>query len=101
MLCCRAEAPGNTGPLSGIAYLERFMSRRALALFIAMSVIWGIPYLFIRIAVSELPPAVLVFGRTGVAALILVPIALYRRELRGLASHWLPLVMYTAVEIGV
>ena len=77
------------------------MSRRALLLFAAMCVIWGIPYLFIRIAVSELPPVVLVFARTAVGALILIPIALARDELRGLFARWLPLVAFAALEIGL
>jgi drug/metabolite transporter (DMT)-like permease len=77
------------------------MTRRGLLLFIAMSVIWGIPYLFIRIAVGELHPAVLVFARTGAGALILVPIAVARGELRGLARSWLPLLAFAAVEVGI
>ena len=52
------------------------MSRRGLVLFASMSVIWGIPYLFIRVAVAEITPAVLVFLRTAIAAAILLPIAL-------------------------
>lgn len=77
------------------------MTRRSLLLFIAMSVIWGVPYLFIRIAVSDLPPVVLVFARTAISALILLPIALSRGELRGLLKHWLPLLAFAAVEIGM
>ncbi len=77
------------------------MTRRGLLLFVAMSLIWGIPYLFIRIAVAELHPAVLVFARTGVAALILLPIALARDELRGLVRSWIPLVAFAAVEVGI
>jgi len=77
------------------------MNRRALLLFLAMSVIWGISYLFIRIAVIEIPPLVLVFVRTGLAALILLPIALARGELRGLAKSWLPLAAFAACEIGI
>jgi drug/metabolite transporter (DMT)-like permease len=77
------------------------MTRRALLLFLAMSVIWGISYLFIRIAVTEISPLLLVFTRTTLAALILVPIALFRGELRGLAKHWLPLVAFAACEVGV
>jgi drug/metabolite transporter (DMT)-like permease len=77
------------------------MSRRALFLFVAMCVIWGIPYLFIRIAVSELPPVVLVFARTAVGALILLPIALARGEVRPLLKLWAPLVAFAAIEIGM
>ena len=77
------------------------MNRRALLLFLAMSVIWGISYLFIRIAVTEISPMVLVFVRTAIAALILLPIALSRGELRGLAKSWLPLVGFAVAEIGI
>ncbi|MHB8588263.1 MAG: DMT family transporter [Candidatus Dormibacteraceae bacterium] len=77
------------------------MTRRSLLIFIAMSVIWGLPYLFIRIAVSDLSPVVLVFARTAIGALILLPIVLVRGELRGLSMSWLPLLAFAAVEIGV
>ncbi len=77
------------------------MTRRSLLLFIAMSVIWGIPYLFIRIAVSDLSPVVLVLARTAIGALILLPIALARGELRGLLKRWIPLLAFAAVEIGM
>jgi drug/metabolite transporter (DMT)-like permease len=51
------------------------MSRRGWVLFVAMGVIWGIPYLLIKIAVTELEPAVLVLARTGIGAAVLLPIA--------------------------
>ena len=77
------------------------MTRRSLLLFIAMSVIWGISYLFIRIAVKELSPVVLVFVRCAISALILLPIVLARAELRGLFKHWLLLAAFAVVEIGL
>jgi len=40
------------------------VTRRGLVLFGLMSVIWGIPYLFIRVAVAEITPATLVLART-------------------------------------
>ena len=52
------------------------MSGQAWVLFAAMSVIWGLPYLFIKVAVSEVNPATLVFARTALAALVLIPIAM-------------------------
>jgi drug/metabolite transporter (DMT)-like permease len=66
-----------------------------------MCVIWGVPYYFIRIAVSELTPATLVFLRTGGAALILLPVAIARGGLRSLLPHWLPLAGFALVEIGI
>ncbi len=77
------------------------MSRRALLLFVAMCVIWGIPYLFIRIAVGELSPVILVFARTAVAALIMLPIALARGEVRPLLGRWWPVVAFAALEVGI
>jgi drug/metabolite transporter (DMT)-like permease len=77
------------------------MSRRGALLFAAMCVIWGVPYLLIRVAVRELAPVTLVFFRTGLGALILAPFAAWRGELRPLLSRWLPLVAYTAVEVAI
>jgi drug/metabolite transporter (DMT)-like permease len=76
------------------------MSRRGLPLFVAMCVIWGIPYLFIKIAVRELEPTVLVLGRTSLAALVLLPLAAARGALRPLLGRWLPLLVFAAVEIA-
>jgi drug/metabolite transporter (DMT)-like permease len=76
------------------------MSRRGLLLFAAMCVIWGIPYLFIRIAVHEISPATLVAVRTGVAALILLPIAFTRGGLRGIGKAWPWIIVFAAVEVG-
>jgi drug/metabolite transporter (DMT)-like permease len=72
-----------------------------MALFAAMSVIWGIPYLFIRIAVAELEPVTLVFLRTGIAALILLPIAVARADLRRVLARWRWVLIFAAVEICI
>ncbi|WP_433058217.1 DMT family transporter [Dactylosporangium sp. CS-033363] len=77
------------------------MSRRGWLLFGAMCVIWGIPYLLIKVAVREIGPAELVFVRTALGAVLLLPIALARRELRASLRPWLPLLAYTVVEIGL
>jgi len=75
------------------------MTRRGWLLFAAMAVIWGVPYLLIKVAVEELAPSTLVLARTGLAALLLLPIALARGQIRPLLPHWKPLLVYTAVEI--
>ncbi|MFS8482704.1 MAG: EamA family transporter [Acidimicrobiia bacterium] len=75
------------------------MSRRGWVLFLAMGVIWGIPYLLIKVAVEEVAPASLVFARTALAALLLLPIAAARGALRPVLSHWRPLLVYSAVEL--
>ena len=76
------------------------MTRRGALLFAAMCVIWGIPYLFIKIAVRELEPTVLVLGRTSLAAIVLLPLAAARGALRPLAKRWLPLLAFAAIEIA-
>jgi drug/metabolite transporter (DMT)-like permease len=75
------------------------MTRRGWILFGAMSIIWGVPYLMIRVAVRELSPATLVFTRTTLAAVLLVPIAVGRDELRPVLRYWRPLLAFSAVEI--
>ena len=77
------------------------MTRRGLALFGAMCVIWGIPYLLIRIAVRDLSPATLVLARTSIAALLLLPIAAFRHELRPIVRHWPAVLAFAGVEIAV
>ena len=77
------------------------MTRRGLVLFALMSVIWGIPYLFIRVAVAEITPATLVFARTAIAAAILLPIALLRVDLRPVLRRWRWVVAFAAVEIAI
>jgi drug/metabolite transporter (DMT)-like permease len=77
------------------------VSKRGWLLFVAMSVIWGVPYLFIKVAVGVLTPASLVLCRTGLAALILLPIAAARGELRPLLRHWKALLLFTVAELAV
>jgi drug/metabolite transporter (DMT)-like permease len=77
------------------------MSRRGWVLFAAMCLIWGIPYLLIKVAVDEVTPATLVFARTALGALLLLPFVLTGGRLRGLRAAWLPLLAYTVAEICV
>jgi drug/metabolite transporter (DMT)-like permease len=62
-------------------------------------VCWGIPYLFIRVAVADLDPLIVAFGRTAIGALLLLPLALRAGALKPLLPHWKIVVVYTAVEI--
>ncbi len=77
------------------------MTQRGLVLFALMSVLWGIPYLFIRIAVDEISPATLVLVRTGLAAVILLPVALARVDLRPILARWPWLVAFAGIEIAI
>jgi drug/metabolite transporter (DMT)-like permease len=78
------------------------MSRRGWLLFAAMSLIWGIPYLLIKVAVEGVPVPVLVFVRTALGAAVLLPIALRAGAgLAGLRAHWRPLLAFAAIEMMV
>ncbi len=75
------------------------MTRKGWLLFISMSVVWGIPYLFIKIAVRELDPIVVVFARVGIAAAILLPVAANRKVLRQLRERWFAVATLACVQI--
>jgi drug/metabolite transporter (DMT)-like permease len=71
-------------------------------LFAAMSVIWGIPYLMIKVVVDGgVSPAFLVFARTAVGALILLPVAVRRGAIRPALAHWRPVLAFAAIEVGI
>ena len=63
--------------------------------------IWGIPYLMIRVAVRDFSPGTLVFARTFPAALLLLPLALRRDALAPALRQWRLVAAYTVVELGV
>lgn len=75
------------------------MSRRGWVLFAAMCLIWGVPYLLIRVAVRDLSPATVVFVRTALGGLVLLPFAVRRGELGAVLARWRPLLLYTVVEV--
>jgi len=66
-----------------------------------MAVIWGIPYLLIKIAVGQLTPASLVFVRTAIGAALLLPVAAARGWLTPLLPYWRWVLVYTIVEVSL
>ncbi len=77
------------------------MTRRSWALFAAMGVIWGVPYLFIKVAVEHVAPPVVVFGRTALAALPLLWFAHRADAIRPALSRWRPLLAFAALEMAI
>jgi drug/metabolite transporter (DMT)-like permease len=65
-----------------------------------MCVLWGIPYLLIKVAVEDLSPPVVVLARTGIGALVLLPVAASRGHLRPLIPLWRWLLAFTVLEIA-
>ena len=76
------------------------MSRRGWALFLTMSVIWGIPYLLIKVAVGEVSPVMLVFARCVVGAALLLPWTVADGQLRPVLRHWRALLLFTLLEMA-
>ncbi len=77
------------------------LSRRGWVLFGAMGVIWGIPYLLIKVAVKQVEPAVVVFGRTVLAAVVLVLLAARAGALRPAMRHWRWVLLFAIVEMAI
>lgn len=78
------------------------MSRRNLILFILAGFLWGIPYLFIRVAVDSdngFSPAIVVFGRVFIGALILIPIAIYDKSFFTALKGWKYIAVYALFEM--
>lgn len=68
-------------------------------LFALMSVLWGIPYLLIKVAVESVSVPMVVFARTALGVLVLLPLAVRAGRLDVVRRHWRPLLLFTAVEI--
>lgn len=75
-------------------------TRRGWLLFGAMALLWGVPYLFISIAVESLSPPAIVAGRTLIAALLLLPFALRGGALRAAWKHWPWVLAFGLVEMA-
>lgn len=69
--------------------------------FAALSVIWGVPYLLIKLAVAEVPPVDVAWGRLVLGAAILLPVAWRRGSLRSAAAHWRPVCAFALAELAV
>ena len=77
------------------------MTTRAWLLFAAVSVVWGVPYFFIKVAVEAgVPPGFVAWSRVTLGALLLVPLAWRRGALRGLGGRWRAIAAYTACEVA-
>jgi drug/metabolite transporter (DMT)-like permease len=78
------------------------MSRRAWSAFAAVSVLWGIPYLFIKIADDGgMPPLVLAWGRVSLGAVVLLLVAWRGGTLTTLRGRGRPLLAFAVLEIAI
>ena len=77
------------------------MSWRGWLAFAGLSVIWGLPYFFIKVAVQEVPPFVVAFFRVALAAALLLPIAWRRGALTSMWRYKGAVFAFAMVEFAV
>jgi drug/metabolite transporter (DMT)-like permease len=75
------------------------MSRKSLFHFVLVGFLWGIPYLLMKVAVEDFPPAAVVAGRTLIGASILIPIAIYRKKFKGAVLGFKFVAFYALLEM--
>jgi drug/metabolite transporter (DMT)-like permease len=77
------------------------MSRRAYFHFAVSGLFWGIPYLLMKVAVRDFPPAVIVCGRVLIGAAILIPIAIHQKVLKDAIRGWRYVLPYAIFEMMI
>src|SRR3954469_24013441 len=78
------------------------MSPRGWAAFAAMSMIWGVPYLFIKVAVDDgVSPSFLSFARIAIAAVLLLGLAWRAGSLSQLRGGWVWVAAFAVAEIAL
>ncbi len=68
-------------------------------MFISLGIIWGIPYLLIKVGVESMSVSMVIFSRMALGALILLPIAIATGQLKRLRGHWRWVVIFAFVEL--
>ncbi len=76
------------------------MTRRDWIQFSLLSALWGASYLFIKVALEDVSPAMVVFARTALAALVLLPFALRAGAFAGLRGRLWPITVLALVQIA-
>jgi drug/metabolite transporter (DMT)-like permease len=77
------------------------MTWRAWATFATLCAIWGLPYFFIKLALQDLSPVCIAWGRITLGAVVLVPIAWHRGVLQKAFAHKAAIVAFAVLELVV
>jgi drug/metabolite transporter (DMT)-like permease len=77
------------------------MSRKGWILFALVGLLWGVPYLFMKVAVEELSTPMIVFTRLMIGAALLVPLALREGSLKGALKYWRYILLYAVLEMVI
>ncbi len=77
------------------------MSRKGWALFTLIGLLWGVPYLFMKVAVLELATPMIVFSRLLIGAALLLPIAIHNGSLKRLRPYLRYIALYAILEMVI
>lgn len=77
------------------------VSRRAWIAFATCSVLWGIPYFLIKVAVEDHSPFFVAWSRVALGAAVLLPAAWKVGAFRGLRGRWPIVLAFALVEIAI
>ncbi|MEY4347368.1 MAG: hypothetical protein RJA68_871 [Actinomycetota bacterium] len=75
------------------------MTRRSWILFGIVGFLWGIPYLLMKVAVADIPPPLIVAGRTLIGAAILIPIAIKKNTFKDAIKGIKYVIPYAVLEM--
>jgi drug/metabolite transporter (DMT)-like permease len=76
------------------------MTRKGLLLFIAAGIAWGLPYLFIRVAVEHFSTPTIIFARTLIGAAVLLPLAIKQDAIKPALKAWPWVVAFALIEMA-
>ena len=77
------------------------MSRKGWGLFALVGALWGVPYMFMKIAVEELAVPVIVFSRLLIGALVLIPLAMHQKTIAAALKFWPYIAFYAVLEMVI
>ena len=77
------------------------MSRKGWALFALVGALWGVPYLFMKVALQELSTPMIVFIRLTIGAALLLPIALRKISFTELRPYLKYVALYAVLEMVI
>src|SRR5687767_11772829 len=77
------------------------MDRRSWTLVFVIGAIWGVSFLFIEIGIRDMSSSVVAWARVALGAIVLVPVAWFRGELRVEGASVRLIVLLSAFQVAI